>query len=128
MVLWKIRSCPRCGGDTFLDIDGAISFDHCLQCGYMRRRAEKCCPKCGGDMLLDIVGGNCFYRCYQCGYLSKDRQASTRQEYQHITHLVASSDAMTAVWTTPKTMDRKPGRPKGSKDKKKRHRRQSAPN
>ncbi len=126
MVVWKMRNCPRCGGDTFLDIDGAISFDHCLQCGYMRRRSKECCTKCGGDMFLDIVGGNWFYRCYQCGYLSKDRHVSTSQEYQHITYLVTSSAAMTDGWTTRKTMDRKPGRPKGSKDKMKRHQRRSA--
>ncbi len=94
MVVWKVRSCPRCGGDTFLDMDGATYYDHCLQCGY----------------------------------LSKDRHASTSKEYQHITYLVTSSDAMSAGWTIRKTMDRKPGRPKGSKDKIKRHQRRSVLN
>ncbi|MAH39371.1 MAG: hypothetical protein CL873_02385 [Dehalococcoidales bacterium] len=128
MVLWKIRSCLRCGGDTFLDIDGAISFDHCLQCGYMRRMSKEDCPKCGGDMFFDIVGDNWFCRCYQCGFLSKDRHVSTSQEYQRSTCFITSGATMTDGWITRKNTDRKPGRPKGSRDKKKRYRRRDALN
>ena len=127
MVMWKMRNCPRCGGDIFLDIDGVISFDHCLQCGYTRRRSKECCPRCGGDIFLDIDGDDWFYRCYQCGY-SKDRHASISQAYQHITYLVTSGGAMTAGRATRKTTDRKPGRPKGSRDKKKRRQRGNALN
>ncbi len=127
MVVWRMRNCPRCGGDIFLDIDGATYYDHCLQCGYARRRAKECCPRCGDDMFLDIAGGNWFYRCYQCGY-SKERHASISQEDQHGIYLVTSGGAMTAGWATRKPTDKKPGRPKGSKDKKKRRKRRSALN
>jgi ribosomal protein S27AE len=34
--MWKFRSCPRCGGDIFLDSEEHTWFEHCLQCGYAR--------------------------------------------------------------------------------------------
>lgn len=36
MVLWKLKSCPRCLGDLFIanDMDGW--FEQCLQCSYRR--------------------------------------------------------------------------------------------
>jgi len=36
MVLWRIKSCPRCLGDLFIssDIDGW--YEQCLQCSYRR--------------------------------------------------------------------------------------------
>ena len=34
--MWKFRSCPRCGGDVFLDSDEHVWYEHCLQCGYIR--------------------------------------------------------------------------------------------
>jgi hypothetical protein len=34
-MAWRFRSCPHCGGDTFLgkDVDN-IWVENCLQCGY----------------------------------------------------------------------------------------------
>ena len=34
MVEWKLKSCPRCGGDVFIarDLDGWC--EQCLQCSY----------------------------------------------------------------------------------------------
>ena len=34
MITWKIKNCPRCGGDIYIDeeLDGA--YEQCLQCGY----------------------------------------------------------------------------------------------
>jgi len=32
--MWKFKSCPKCGGDIFLDSDQYGWFEHCLQCGY----------------------------------------------------------------------------------------------
>ena len=34
MVMWKPKSCPRCGGDMFIDrgMDGWC--EQCLQCSY----------------------------------------------------------------------------------------------
>ena len=68
MAMWKIRSCPKCGGDVFLDIDEHIWFDHCLQCGYMRRRSGINCPQCGFEMLLDNNKAGNLYHCSHCGY------------------------------------------------------------
>jgi hypothetical protein len=31
---WKLRSCPRCGGDVFIDRDLYGWYEKCLQCGY----------------------------------------------------------------------------------------------
>jgi len=36
MVTWKLKDCPRCGGDVFLDGDLSGWYEHCLQCGYTR--------------------------------------------------------------------------------------------
>ncbi len=41
MSSWKIRGCPRCKGDLFLDMDGRERFGHCLQCGYMSCQPDK---------------------------------------------------------------------------------------
>ena len=35
MAVWKLKSCPRCGGDTFLDRDEYEWYEQCLQCGYV---------------------------------------------------------------------------------------------
>ena len=35
MVDWKLKSCPRCGGDLFIDRDYNGWYQQCLQCGYM---------------------------------------------------------------------------------------------
>ncbi len=32
MTIWKSKSCPRCGGDMFLE-GGDKWYEHCLQCG-----------------------------------------------------------------------------------------------
>lgn len=34
MVTWKVRSCPRCGGDVFIDRDLDNWYEQCLQCSY----------------------------------------------------------------------------------------------
>lgn len=37
---WKLKDCPRCSGDIFMDIDENGWLGHCLQCGYMGRAAN----------------------------------------------------------------------------------------
>ena len=32
--MWKLKGCPRCGGDLFVDWDQHVWYEHCLQCGY----------------------------------------------------------------------------------------------
>ena len=69
MVMWKIKYCPKCGGDMFTDIDENIWFDHCLQCGYMRISSGIVCPQCGCGMLLDKDGSHKLCYCNHCGYI-----------------------------------------------------------
>ena len=34
--IWKLKACPRCGGDVFLDKVADAWDVQCLQCGYKR--------------------------------------------------------------------------------------------
>ncbi len=35
--MWKLKSCPRCGGDIFRDRDEYNWWrEQCLQCGFMQ--------------------------------------------------------------------------------------------
>ena len=36
MANWKLKSCPRCDGDMFIDRGLYGWSEHCLQCGYAR--------------------------------------------------------------------------------------------
>jgi ribosomal protein S27AE len=38
---WKLKDCPRCGCDIFMDIDENGWLGHCLQCGYMGKAANR---------------------------------------------------------------------------------------
>lgn len=33
--MWKLKGCPRCGADVFLDKDEYGWYEQCLQCGYL---------------------------------------------------------------------------------------------
>ncbi len=33
--MWRLRSCPKCGGDVFVDHDTTGWYEQCLQCGYL---------------------------------------------------------------------------------------------
>jgi hypothetical protein len=34
MVMWKLKKCPRCGGDFFIEQDIYGWYEQCLQCSY----------------------------------------------------------------------------------------------
>ena len=34
--MWKLKSCPKCKGDLFVDWDMNGWYEQCLQCGYLR--------------------------------------------------------------------------------------------
>jgi ribosomal protein S27AE len=34
MVTWKSKSCPRCGGDMFIENDMDGWYEQCLQCSH----------------------------------------------------------------------------------------------
>lgn len=36
MGMWKFKSCPRCGGDLFIERDLNGWYEQCLQCSYKR--------------------------------------------------------------------------------------------
>jgi len=71
MVMWRMKDCPKCGGDFFLDIDGSILIDHCLQCGYIKPRPKEICPHCSIEMVIEEYGDSEFYYCLKCGYTNK---------------------------------------------------------
>jgi hypothetical protein len=34
MAKWKLKNCPRCGGDVYLDRDLNNWYEQCLQCSF----------------------------------------------------------------------------------------------
>jgi Zn ribbon nucleic-acid-binding protein len=42
--MWKLKACPRCEGDVFIDKDKEhdIWYEQCLQCGYQRELRVVC--------------------------------------------------------------------------------------
>ncbi len=34
--MWRLKSCPKCKGDIFLEKDYSGWYERCLQCGYNR--------------------------------------------------------------------------------------------
>lgn len=36
MVTWRLKGCPRCEGDTFVDSDIDGWYEQCLMCGHRR--------------------------------------------------------------------------------------------
>lgn len=40
MTTWKLKSCPHCGGDIYLNHDIDNWSEECLQCGYQRELKE----------------------------------------------------------------------------------------
>ncbi len=40
MVTWRLKACPRCEGDTFVDSDTDGWYEQCLMCGH-RRELQK---------------------------------------------------------------------------------------
>ena len=45
MVTWRLKDCPRCGGDTFIDKDIDGWYQQCLLCAYRRELRELNTPK-----------------------------------------------------------------------------------
>ena len=36
MAVWKLKSCPRCNGDLFIQLETDGWWEECLSCGYQR--------------------------------------------------------------------------------------------
>jgi len=45
MVTWRLKDCPRCGGDTFIDKDFDGWYQQCLLCAYRRELRELNAPR-----------------------------------------------------------------------------------
>ncbi|NLE08738.1 MAG: hypothetical protein GX631_05755 [Dehalococcoidales bacterium] len=39
MSRWKLRACPRCKGDIYVERDNEEVYERCLQCGHSRQIA-----------------------------------------------------------------------------------------
>lgn len=37
MAQWKLRGCPRCRGDVYVEKDNEETNERCLQCGYVKQ-------------------------------------------------------------------------------------------
>ncbi len=37
MAQWKLRGCPRCSGDVYVEKDNDETNERCLQCGYVKQ-------------------------------------------------------------------------------------------
>ncbi|MFC1592640.1 hypothetical protein ACFL4C_01345 [Candidatus Omnitrophota bacterium] len=40
MTTWKVKGCPRCRGDVFIDKDMDGWYEQCLQCSYRHELKE----------------------------------------------------------------------------------------
>jgi hypothetical protein len=46
-MTWKLKTCPRCQGDLFLDKDMDGWYEQCLQCGFRKELRPIAMPKRG---------------------------------------------------------------------------------
>ena len=40
MLRWRLKACPRCGGDSFIDRDMDGWYEQCLMCAHRRELRE----------------------------------------------------------------------------------------
>ena len=40
MLRWRLKACPRCGGDTYIDKDSDGWYEQCLMCANRRELKE----------------------------------------------------------------------------------------
>ena len=40
MTRWRLKACPRCGGDSFIDRDMDGWYEQCLLCAHRRELRE----------------------------------------------------------------------------------------
>ncbi|MDD2472144.1 MAG: hypothetical protein PHT28_04415 [Dehalococcoidales bacterium] len=53
--MWKMKSCPKCNGDLYLDYDEDGMFNHCLQCGYVGDLYPSCPVAEQSDAIKQLV-------------------------------------------------------------------------
>jgi len=40
MPMWRMKACPRCGGDSYIDRDMDGWYEQCLMCSHRRELKE----------------------------------------------------------------------------------------
>lgn len=53
MVHWKLKACPRCGGDIYIDRDLESWYEQCLQCSHWRELSDSLQP--GGQPVPPVT-------------------------------------------------------------------------
>ena len=50
MAVWKLKSCPRCSGDLFIQRETDGWYEECLLCGYQRDVSDIVAVTNGGQV------------------------------------------------------------------------------
>ncbi len=50
MAVWKLKSCPRCSGDLFIQRETDGWYEECLLCGYQRDVSNIIAAKQGNQL------------------------------------------------------------------------------
>ena len=52
MAVWKLKSCPRCSGDLFIQRETDGWYEECLLCGYQRDVSNLVTVGTGGQVKI----------------------------------------------------------------------------
>jgi ribosomal protein S27AE len=52
MAVWKLKSCPRCSGDLFIQRETDGWYEECLLCGYQRDVSDIVSKTAGGQIVV----------------------------------------------------------------------------
>jgi DNA-directed RNA polymerase subunit M/transcription elongation factor TFIIS len=52
MAHWKLKSCPRCSGDLFIQRETDGWYEECLLCGYQRDISNVVSVTAGGQIKI----------------------------------------------------------------------------
>jgi ribosomal protein S27AE len=55
MAMWKLKVCPRCGGNMFLDLELDGWYEQCLQCSYCRKSNDVEVASNSGQVKMAVV-------------------------------------------------------------------------
>lgn len=50
MAVWKLKSCPRCNGDLFIQRETDGWYEECLLCGYQRDVSDSVAAGAAGQI------------------------------------------------------------------------------
>jgi len=52
MAVWKLKSCPRCNGDLFIQRETDGWYEECLLCGYQHDVSNIVSVSAGGQVKI----------------------------------------------------------------------------